>query len=274
MIKLGISEIIQKISNRESFTAVSEDYSFVIKIEDYVPLVCGAVHDGHHFPKDLWVNCTHSAYERWYEEDPCTANFIAKSPIVIKGLESRFAYDLNRAPDDAVYETAWGKSLWKTPLEKTRKSALLRRHHTFYEVCLHLINVLEKDFGGCLVIDMHSYNIKRWDRPVPTFNIGTKNIDEAIFASYIDQWRNLMAAFTLPDNIASTAHINDVFQGNGYFLKNITQNSHNTLVLATEVGKVYCDENHQIIFPEVVHSLQQNFTFAINQLYHSFVEHL
>lgn len=274
MIKLSISEIIRKIKNRESFSAVSNDYSFTLKIDEYLPLVCGAVHDGHHFPKDLWKNCTHSAYERWYEEDPCTARFITKSPIVITGLESRFAYDLNRLPHEAVYETAWGKALWKTPLNNTRKNELLSRHSAFYEVCLALISTLESEYAGCLVIDMHSYNIKRWERPVPTFNIGTKNIDEIKYKVMIERWRNNMANFSLPESISSTAHINDVFQGNGYFLKNITQNSSNTLVLATEVGKVYCDEELQIIFPEVVHSLQQNFTFAIEDVYKSFVEQL
>ena len=42
------------------FEAVSEDYSFTIKIEDYAPYSCGAVHDGHQFRKSLWENCLHT----------------------------------------------------------------------------------------------------------------------------------------------------------------------------------------------------------------------
>ena len=56
----------------------------------------------------------------------------------------------------------------------------------------------------------------------------------------------------LPNGIKSTSKINDTFQGNGYFLKFITQNFSNTLVLATEIAKVYCNELDQTMYPEVV----------------------
>ena len=70
MEKLSIDSIISNIQNGKRFHAVAEDYSFTIKIEEYVHYVCGAVHDGNQFRKSLWENCLHSEYERWYEEDP------------------------------------------------------------------------------------------------------------------------------------------------------------------------------------------------------------
>ena len=51
--------------------------------------------------------------------------------------------------------------------------------------------------------------------------------------------------------------INNTFYGNGYFLKFITNNFKNTLVLATEIAKVYCDELNQIIYPEVVMAVEK-----------------
>ena len=64
MIKLSVPEIIARIKNEEIFEAVSEDYSFTLKIDKYVPYLCGAVHDGHQFRKELWDNCYHSEYDR------------------------------------------------------------------------------------------------------------------------------------------------------------------------------------------------------------------
>ena len=61
----------------------------------------------------------------------------------------------------------------------------------------------------------------------------------------------------LPNDLKSTSKINDTFQGNGYFLKYISQKFNNTLVLATEVAKVYCDEYTGIIYPEVVRSIEE-----------------
>ena len=110
MHRLSVAGIIQHIENRETFEAVSDDYSFTLKIKEYVPYVCGAVHDGHQFRQELWDNCLHTEYERWYEEDPSTKQMIQSNPIVIAGCDSRFEYDLNRAPDTAVFDTAWGKT--------------------------------------------------------------------------------------------------------------------------------------------------------------------
>ncbi|TCP24377.1 N-formylglutamate amidohydrolase [Tenacibaculum skagerrakense] len=256
MDKLSIEQIIQKIKNEECFEAVSSDYSFTIKIEEYVPYVCAAVHDGHQFRKELWHNCLHTEYERWYEEDPCTKEMIAEHPIVITGLDSRFEYDLNRAPESAIYEDAWGKQLWKSPLPLEMKEKSLAKHDAFYDVVEALILKLEEKYEKCIVYDMHSYNWQRWEREVPTWNLGTANVDNNRFGTDIEEWRLILEQMPLPNGIKSTSKVNDTFQGNGYFLKFITQKFENTLVLATEIAKVYCDELDQIIYPEVVNAVK------------------
>ncbi|MBT8245909.1 MAG: hypothetical protein HKP48_10620 [Winogradskyella sp.] len=256
MERLSVSEIIQNIKSENCFHAVAEDYSFTIKIEEYVHYACGAVHNGHQFRKELWDNCLHSEYDRWYEEDPETKTMVASHPIVIGGCDSRFEYDLNRSPEDAVFETAWGKQLWKSPLEVSQKEKSQQKHANFYKVVEALIAKLEEKFGICIVYDMHSYNWQRWDREVPTWNLGTSNIDNERFEACVGDWRKALASIELPYGIKRTSKINDVFQGNGYFLKFITQNFKNTLVLATEIAKVYCDEYNRIIYPEVVTAVE------------------
>lgn len=256
MQKLSLKNIITKIKNEETFEAVSSDYSFTIKIDDYVPYACAAIHDGNQFRKELWANCIHTEYERWYEEDPETKNMVKSHPIVISGCDSRFEYDLNRIPEEAVFETAWGKKLWRETLSEEMKSKSLQKHTNFYKVVHTLIETIESKFGFCTVYDMHSYNWKRWDREVPTWNLGTSNIDNARFGDVIEDWRQSLSKIELPNNIKSSSLINNTFYGNGYFLKYITQNFKNTLVLATEIAKVYCDEYEQIIFPEVVKTVE------------------
>ncbi|NKI32395.1 N-formylglutamate amidohydrolase [Croceivirga thetidis] len=257
MHRLAVADIIRRIENQDVFEAVCEDYSFTIKIENYVPYVCAAVHDGHNFRKELWDNCLHTEYERWYEEDPCTKAMVHSQPIVISGLDSRFEYDLNRAPDTAIFDTAWGKQLWKNPLPELMKQKSLDKHAAFYTVVHALIRQLEKLFSEVIVFDMHSYNWKRWDREVPTWNLGTINIDNERFGKTVKAWSDKLGGLQLPHGIKSTSRINDTFQGNGYFLKYITQNFKNTLVLATEISKIYCDEHTGVIFPEVVDSVER-----------------
>lgn len=272
MQRLTITQIINNIASAEPFEAVSEDYSLTIKIESYVPYACAAVHDGHQFRKTLWENCLHTEYDRWYEEDPETKAMIALHPIVIAGCDSRFEYDLNRNPNNAVFETAWGKQLWKAPLPETEKEKSLTKHANFYKVVHALIAKLEEKFGVCIIYDMHSYNWQRWDREVPTWNLGTANIDNVRFGAQVETWRQALASIKLPHNIKQTAKINDTFQGNGYFLKYITNNFNNTLVLATEIAKVYCEEYEQIVFPEVVNAVKQQLKTLLPQHANAFYE--
>lgn len=265
MQKLLISEIIQKINNQEIFEAVACDYSFTIKIDKYVHYACAAVHDGHQFRRELWENCIHTEYERWFEEDPSTKQMIQSHPIVIAGMDSRFEYDLNRAPESAIYEDAWGKKLWYKPLPESQKKKSLDKHHNFYRVVNALLTKLEELYGICIVYDMHSYNWKRWTRVVPTWNLGTSRIDNKRFGTDVESWRVLLEKMPLPNGIPQTAKINDTFQGNGYFLKFITQNFSNTLVLATEIAKVYCDEYEQVMFPEVVVAVEDYLKIAVKK---------
>lgn len=256
MLKLSIAEIIVKIGKEEPFHAVAEDYSLTLKIEKYTHFLCAAVHDGHQFRKPLWSQCLHTAYDRWYEEDPCTRQMVQTMPMVLAGCDSRFEYDLNRTPDSAIYEDAWGKKLWKTPLSEDQKKISLDKHHAFYRVVQALVSKMEEKFGAAIVFDMHSYNRQRWDRPVPVINLGTKNIDNERFSAFAKAWCNSLKKIELPNDIETTAAINDTFQGNGYFLKFITEHFKETLVLATEFSKIYCDELAYLIYPEVVDAIE------------------
>jgi hypothetical protein len=272
MEKLSIESIINKIKQQQIFHAVADDYSFTIKIDEYVPYICAAIHDGHQFRKELWDNCLHTEYDRWYEEDPETKNMIASHPIVIAGCDSRFEYDLNRAPEDAVFVTAWGKQLWKTPLPEAQKQKSLAKHEAFYKVVHTLVKTIETKHKVAIVYDMHSYNWQRWDREVPTWNLGTSNVDNERFGPDIEAWRRSLSEMQLPNDIKSTALINDTFFGNGYFLKYITSSFKNTLVLATEIAKVYCNEYEQVNFPEVVNSVEKQLRERLPKHAKAFIE--
>ncbi|MBE15270.1 MAG: N-formylglutamate amidohydrolase [Dokdonia sp.] len=256
MLRLSPQEMIQKINAQETFHGVATDYSFTLKIDRYTYYLCGAVHDGHQFRQDLWEKCLHTTQERWYEEDPCTKQMVQSMPIVIAGCDSRFEYDLNRAPEVAIYQDAWGKQLWKEPLTASQKEESLVKHTNFYKVVDALVSKIESLFGAAIVYDMHSYNWKRWDRAVPVVNLGTHNIDNSRYSAFAKAWCEVLGSIDLPYGIETTTAINDTFQGNGYFLKYITQNFSNTLVLATEFSKIYCDEYSGVIFPEIVAAIE------------------
>ena len=262
MEKLSINEIIKRIKNYDCFECTAQDNSFHLKIREYVPFICAAIHAGHQFRNNLNSNIIHSEYERWYEEDPYTDTFISSMPLTIIGNDSRFEYDLNRTPDKCVYKDAWGKQVWKKPLTKKQKNTSLEKHRNFYKVIDALIKTTEEIHNGCIIYDMHSYNYIRHNKELPVFNIGTANIDQKKYKSIINHWHDQLKTISIRNN-ESTTEINGPFQGDGYFLMHITSNFNKTLVFATEVKKVYCNELDGSDYPLVINDLEEGFKKAI-----------
>ena len=149
MLNLTIEEIINSIKKGNTFEANAVDNSFYIKIDEYTPYVCAAIHNGNNFRDELKPKVLLNDYERWFEEDPCTYDFISSLPIVIAANDSRYEYDINRDIDNCIYEEAWGKKVWKEPLKDNEKEISL--------------NISSSD------LDILFANIKKMNRAVQLF---------------------------------------------------------------------------------------------------------
>ena len=227
-----------------------------IKIEDYGFFICAAIHDGHQLRDELVDLCALNESERLFEEDPFTGEMIASMPITITALDSRYEYDLNRAPENCVYEEAWGKQVWQTPLSEDVKQRSLEKHALFYRILGALIKKTEKRHGNCLVYDMHSYNYLRMEgQEPPVFNIGTEQLDSVRWDKVIQHWNHSLNSIELP-NISSRSAINEVFWGRGYLATFVKNNFKNTLALPTEVKKVFMDEQSGEPYPLVLDTLK------------------
>lgn len=262
MQKLKIDGIVKLIKAGKIFEAEAADGSFTIKINRYVPYVCLAVHDGSRVRDIISEKLALTDFERWYEEDPFTGDFISSLPITIIAHDSRYEYDLNRKPSECIYDVAWGKKVWSKKLTAKEKQVSLSKHNNFYKVLKVLISRLESSYDGCVVYDIHSYNSKRIERPTPLFNLGTENINQVKFRPVVNHWLGKLANIEIP-TIENITKENDVFFGRGYVLEYLTKNFKNTLVLATEIKKVYCNEYTGATFPEIIRSIQEEFKNAI-----------
>lgn len=262
-MKLNLEIVKQFINQNKHFEGELFDGSIYMKINEYVPYVCFSIHNGHRLRHDLAENCLLSEYERWYEEDPYTYDFIESLPIVISANDSRYEYDLNRSAENCVYKDhAWGKAVWKTPLLDNAINTSKNKHQNFYKLANIVIKALKDKFSSVVVFDIHSYNYKRLQNSSPLFNIGTKNIDRNKFGSIIDFWKKELNKIELP-SIQNEVKENDVFYGRGYLLEYFTKKYDNVLVLATEIKKVYCDENTQEPYPILIEKLANQIKNAI-----------
>lgn len=262
MLNLSVEQIIDRIKRGQNFEAEAEDASFYIKVADYVPYVCTAIHDGHNFREELLAKIIHTEQERWYEEDPSTLDFVSSFPIVLAGKDSRFEYDLNRSAETAVYTDAWGKPVWKQELTEDEKNLSLSKHAGFYAVVYALIEKLEQLFNACVVYDMHSYNYVRHEHEVPVFNVGTERVNLKKFGSIKNAFLKGLESIELP-NLQNTTEENGPFKGRGYLLQFVGENFQNSLVLATEVKKIYCNEETGESFTLVIDALKDEFKRVI-----------
>lgn len=270
-MRLKIKEIVELIKSGKTFEATAFDGSFTLKVTRYVPYVCTAIHDGNKIREELISKIKLQEYERWFEEDPHTGDFIKAMPITMIVHDSRFEYDLNRKPENAIYEEAWGKQVWSKKLTTKEKQESLKKHSSFYQVLGALVGKIESLYDGCVVYDMHTYNHRRWDRAVPLFNVGTEHIDRQRYAPVVDNWLEELKQVKV-ETVANVTAENDVFFGRGYNVEYITTNFNNTLVLATEVKKVFCNELTGEDFPELVAEIQSNIKTAIINNAHFFTK--
>lgn len=264
MEQLTLSEAIGNINSKTPFEALVSDESFYIKIAAFVPSLCFAIHQGHRFSPELQAKCALNEQERWYEEDPFTLNFIAEQPIVLAGCDSRYAYDLNRSPAEAIYDIAWGKTVWHEPLTDTEKASNLDKHRGFYLLVDALIQQLSLVFSTLVVFDMHSFNYVRMPKPAPDFNLGTVLVKQVAFRPLIAQWLELLRKITIQKQVLRVAE-NEVFVGDGYLAEYMNSNYSQVLVLVTEVKKIYVNELTGEAYEPIIASLAKQFNRLIAQ---------
>lgn len=189
------------------------------------PIVATAIHDGARLRPEIAAAMKLSDADRLREEDPFTGQTILDVPTHVIGHVSRFEYDLNRASQEAIYQTpeqAWGLDIWHAPLtsESVRRSRDL--HAAYYQMLGHLLDDVAANHDRFVLLDIHSYNHRR-DGPggaptdpatAPDINIGTFSMPRDHWAGVMDRLIEAMAGFDFNGRRLDVRE-NIAFQGKG-----------------------------------------------------------
>jgi N-formylglutamate amidohydrolase len=259
MQTLSEFQILANIKEQKPFEAEISGGAFRIKIEQYQPVICTALHSGHCMRQDLTDLCALTESQRLYEEDPYTDAMIASFPITLISQDSRYEYDLNRTLQECIYTHAWNKQVWATPLSRKQLEFSRQKYRQFYRVLSVLIIQLEQMFGGFILFDVHSYNYRRITRETPVFNIGTERIDVSRWGGTVKFLMQQLSKTVLTQGRATTAQ-NDVFSGLGYLTEYVNTSFTKGFALPIEVKKIYMDEESgklsELIFLELSSGLR------------------
>lgn len=263
--KYTLKEMLALIKRGQPFSGELVEAGCFVKIDEYLPVVCTAIHSGSRLRKELLSHCVLNQKERFFEEDPFTDDMISSQPITLFGLDSRFEYDLNRALTlSTYYKSAWSRQVWKSPLSARNRAVSHKKHNAFYSLYEALISKLESMHENIVVFDLHSYNYKRQPKDAPVFNIGSSQIDMERWGTVVKRFCAELAKVELP-NINTTAEIDAVFEGRGYLISHTNAHFDRTLVLPTEVKKVFMEEESGTLYPMVLEALQSGLKEAFSQ---------
>lgn len=254
MQKVSEQILLDKIAKQEAFQYTLEDGSLTLKVEAYAPVICTAVHAGHQFSEKAQAHCLLDEDERYYEEDPHTDQFIQSMPITLVCHDSRYQYDLNRPIATCIYKKAWGKQVWRTALPAKEKQISVIKHQRFYRILDALIQTIEKRYGACLVYDVHSYNFRRHERNLPVFNLGIEQVDMDRWGKVIRHLQRGLNKISITNDKVK-AKCNDIFYGRGYMIAHVNSRFQNTLVVPTEIKKIYMNELTGEPHPQVINEL-------------------
>lgn len=162
------------------------------------PLVATAIHDGHDVRAEVADLLALDDDTRRREEDPHTRLLTAVAPTRIVGLRSRFEIDLNRPRNEAVCRRpadCWGLPVWRKEPPADVVARSLGLHDAFYDRFRALLSRFDERHGGCVVLDIHSYNHRRGGpediadpRSNPELNVGTGTMDR-------ERWGRLVERF-------------------------------------------------------------------------------
>jgi N-formylglutamate amidohydrolase len=216
------------------------------------PLVAAAIHHGHSIRAEVVPLLAVDEDTRLREEDPYTGGLACVAPTQIVGLRSRFEFDLNRPPEQAVYlepADAWGIRVWMSPPPPYVVAGSRALYEAFYREVEAVFAELTRRHARVVVFDLHSYNHRRQgpDGPAadpqenPQINVGSGTIDRGRWGPVLDVFIERMRSFDYPGGKLDVRE-NVKFRG-GHFSRWLHQTFPTSVcAIAVEVKKFFMDE--------------------------------
>ena len=231
------------------------------------PIMVTAVHSGHALRDELRQIMALDEESRLREEDPFTDAWVSISDNYILPERSRFEVDLNRARDEAVYQTpedAWGLLLWKSPPTHKMVIRSLEEYDAFYKELRKIFDDMQARHGRFVVFDLHAYNHRRAGPAAPPenashnpeINIGTGTMDREYWAPLVDRFIQDLREFDFLGRHLDVRE-NVKFVGRQFPSWVHTHYPKTACVLAIEFKKFYMDEWSGLGDPIQIQAIRQ-----------------
>ncbi len=256
-------DIVNLIKQHEPFSAVIKNGAFSIKVDRYIPAICTAVHSGTAFSDQLADKVQVDEQTRRQEEAPYTGDLLHSLPIVLRGLESRFQYDLNCPPQESSKSVLQEKKIWQRALSAKEISQNIEKHKSYYRVLHALLTVLEAKFSCCIIYDLSSPPSGNTITAEGLFQIGTHYIEQGRYQPVLNHLKQRLLKTQLT-NISNSVSFDGGDSGKGYQATFINKKHPDSLCIPLSIRKVYMDEKTGEPYPLIIDEFTQNLKQAIS----------
>lgn len=251
-----------------------EPSAFFTIADRQTPILAFALHDGHIINDGLRSSLQLGEQERAREEDPYTGYMIKDLPVITVIVHrSRFALDLNRTKEKAIYqkpEDAWGLHVWKD-LPPPAIEELYRDYDFFYGSVAKLIENAISRHGYFFILDVHSYNhrresaLKEADSAThPEVNMGTA-FNKSRWQHFCDSYTQWLCGIDVMGHKID-ARQNVIFKG-GAFAQWVTGKfGEQGAVFSIEFKKTFMDEWTGIADIPHIMKLKELLTWSVDFL--------
>jgi len=265
MQSYSLDEALSLINRREVFAGKLVGSGCYIKIEEYLPVVCTAIHAGHELRAELLNSCQLLDEERRLEESGYTDELISSQPITLVCMDSLLEYDLDRPRAlCTTYRLASKHKIWDRAHNDKQRSLSHQKFDLFFVVYQTLIAKLEALFGMVIVYDIKAYSGLEHHPEAPLFNIDSTQVDMSQWQTVVKKFQKELGLISVP-NITTSAELDLIGTGVNYLTTHTNANFDRTLVLATEIKKVYIDDETGNIYPQVLDALKLGLKQAISE---------
>lgn len=215
-------------------------------------IVATSIHAGHDVRPELAELMVLPEADRTREEDPHTDRLAEVAPARVVTHRSRFETDLNRPRREAVYrkpDDCWGLEVWKGgELPDGPYQRSLETYDAFYDALAERLDEVAAR-GPFVVLDVHSYNHRRYGKNAPPadpkdnplVNVGTASVEDDVFEPLVQRFMRDIRSERI-DDAPVDARTNVAFEG-----RNLAWFVHDRYprvgcVLALEFKKTFMDE--------------------------------
>lgn len=236
-------------------------------------VVATAIHNGHDLRPEAASAMQLSEADRLREEDPFTGEAVLDVASHVIAHRSRFEIDLNRPPDEAVYQTpdqSWGLEVWNEEPEEQFVARSLSLHAGYYRMLGGLLDELATRHQRFVLLDVHSYNHRRGGPQAaptpqveaPDINIGTFSMPREHWAFLIEPLIDALGNYQFNGRNLDVRE-NVAFEGRGYQTRFVHERYPlRGCAIAFEFKKLFMDEWTGVADPQELSALRRFVSFT------------